>query len=98
MPADPPPTQQSGGAPRIRYAKKEIARALQALEAVQSNPDADYAIRCFEAEDRLEDAREEARYWRENYEALRAILRASGEERADLIARLINHGMRRQRP
>lgn len=94
----PTSTQPEHVPPRLRFAKREIQRALTALEAVQNNPDVDWAIRCFEAEQRLEDQREETKYWRESYQAMAAILRASGEERAELIERLINHGMERQRP
>lgn len=70
--------------PRLRFAKREIEKSLAALEAVDAGQ-FDSAIRLIEAEDRLEDAREDAARWRRNYESLARILAATGDERSKLL-------------
>jgi hypothetical protein len=77
-------TRAPDDSPRLRFAKREIQRALLALEAVDRDQ-FDAHMRLLETEDRLADAREDARRWREAYEAMCKL--AANPERLDELLR-----------
>ena len=58
---------------RTRFAKREIVRALEALERADAEH-LDPWMRVVELEERLEDAREDAVEWRRKYEGVRLLL------------------------
>lgn len=77
------PTQPKSGKtevdepPRVRYAKREIAKVLTALENVKGSELA-LALRVIDLEEQLADTREQAARWRRCFESMRDIANHSG--------------------
>ena len=76
--------------PRLRFAKREIDKALRALEAVD-HEQLDFAMRCLELEDQIADLREELGRVREGRDVMSRILAATGDERGKLLDRALRH-------
>jgi hypothetical protein len=54
---------------RHRFATKELVKLIEAV-ALADDEGVDLGMRLLDAEDRLEDSREEAKRWRQCYEAV----------------------------
>lgn len=59
---------------RLRFNKREFARALRALEKVDGS-EFDLALEAERLREEREDARDEARKWHDSYDVLADILR-----------------------
>lgn len=79
--------------PRVRFAKREIAKALEALERVDGGQ-INAAMRLLQVEDELADAREMAARWRRAYEELQVILAGTVTAAAEHQVEQLDEAMR----
>lgn len=74
--------------PRVRFAKRELARALEAIERIDPER-LDESIRILELEDRLNDSQALVEMLRANYDTISRVLVATGEERAAVLDQIL---------
>ena len=74
--------------PRLRFAKREIAKVLEALERIDGDK-LNAGLRLLQVEDELAEAREQAIRWRRSYESMQTLIgQIAGVDSAERVKRL----------